>query len=41
MLRVGLAWLYLVPDIDGEGEEEEEEEGPPRPVLPGHGDDLV
>ena len=41
MLRVGLAWLYLVANIDGEGEEEEEEEAPPRPVHPGHGDDLV
>ena len=41
MLRVGLVWLYLLPDIDGEGEEEEEEEeAPPRPVEPGHEDDL-
>ena len=39
MLRVGLVWLYLLPDIDGEGEEEEEE-APPRPVEPGHEDDL-
>ena len=41
MLRVGLPRLDLLPDIDGEGEEEEEEEAPPRPVEPGHDDDLV
>ena len=41
MLGVGLPRLDLLPDSHGEGEEEEEEEAPPRPIEPGHGDDLV
>ena len=41
MFRVGLAWLYLVANVDGEGEKEEEKEGPPRPVEPGHAEDLL
>lgn len=40
MLGVGLAWLHLLADIDGDREEEEEEEGPPLPGEAGHEEGL-